>query len=240
MMSKLLYVLDLIGMSLSQFRLKFLNKQLLKENKEYIYERSIEYGFVLDILSESKSLKVLDCGTGSNSFGATLQHCGYLVTATDFKSGSYWSFFENRHIPVVDDDITNSKIKANSYDAAICISTIEHIPDYVNAFKGLCNAVKPGGIIIVTCPYTHNEYYNNVYKHPDSDKLSDNFKYIAQSFSDMEVNGFVNNNPVSILKRIYFKGWEGKFWRTGNRIDFPIKVDNKEEANGICLAFRKQ
>ena len=33
----------------------------------------------------------------------------------------------------------------------------------------------------------------------------------------------------------YIKGWTGKFWRTGDRLLFPLIDVEKEEANCICI-----
>ncbi len=43
------------------------------------------------------------------------------------------------------------------FDVAFCISTLEHIKDYQNAFRDLCRMVKPGGLIFVTTDFAEDE-----------------------------------------------------------------------------------
>lgn len=43
------------------------------------------------------------------------------------------------------------------YDISLCISTLEHIPDPVRAFKDLCRTVTPGGLLFVTTDFADKE-----------------------------------------------------------------------------------
>ena len=88
-------ILEKIGLYCNNKCLKYIYFNKKKSN--YLYERVIEFAFTLEKLSENKILNVLDVGTGTNSFSSTLEHCGFNVTASDLM-GSYWSFFQNRHI----------------------------------------------------------------------------------------------------------------------------------------------
>lgn len=183
-------------------------------------------------------LDVLDVGTGSNSFSTALEHCGYNVTATDLKEGSYWANFSNRQIHVLKDDITNSKI-THKYDAVLCISVLEHIPNFYEAVKGMSNLLEDDGVLIMIFPYSHNNYCENVYKLEEADDIAKGFRYIGQSFSSNEIESFCKNNNLEIIDTQFCKGWGGEYWRTGDRYDFPIKVDNPNEANMGCFIFKK-
>lgn len=233
-MRVLLLILDRIGCVLSSFYLR----SVKFSSVDYINERSIEYSIALKWLAELNIKKILEVGSGRNAFSSVLQHCGYDVVAADLKKG-YWSSFANRHIHVHTDDITNSRFKDKSFDAIVCISTLEHINDYTAAIKEMSRIVRTGGILILTFPYSHDEFCDNVYSLPDSDELSNTFRYIARSFSDENLDVFVRENTMTEVERVYIRGWEGKFWRTGNRINFPYVIDDKEEANAICVLLRK-
>lgn len=209
-----------------------------KKRSTYLNERSIEYEFILKNLLEYKCLDILDIGTGTNSFSSVLEHCGYNMTATDLKEGSYWAKFSNRHIHVIKDDITNSKI-TKKFDAVLCISVLEHIPNYNDAVKGMVEKLNDNGILIMTFPYSYDSYCENIYKLQEADDLSKKFRYIGQSFSSKEIELFCKENNLEILNTQFAKGWSGKYWRTGERYDFPIKVDNYQEANIGCFLFRK-
>jgi len=218
---------------------KYLEFNFLNKKKNtYLNERSIEYEFVLKNLLENRCLNVLDVGTGSNSFSSALEHCGYNMTATDLKHGSYWSNFSNRHIHVVRDDITNSKIK-EKFDAILCISVLEHIPNFQDAVSGMVELLNNDGILLITFPYSHNNYCKNVYKLDDADDIAKKFRYIGQSFSNHEIQEFCKSNNLEVIDTTFGKGWSGKYWRTGDRYAFPKKVDNIEDANIGCFLFKK-
>jgi 2-polyprenyl-3-methyl-5-hydroxy-6-metoxy-1,4-benzoquinol methylase len=206
------------------------NEHKSKINTSYIYERPIEYAFALEKLRERKALDVLDVGTGTNSFADALKHSGFNVTASDKKEG-YWLGYFNRHIYVVEDDITKSKFETNSFDAVTCISVIEHIVNYNQAIGNMARIVRPGGSIILTFPYTWDTFCENIYQLDDADDLSKKFKYIARSYNDDIIDSWVSQNTLSIIEVKMFKGWTGKYWRTGRRIPFPTIVSNKENAN---------
>ncbi len=209
-----------------------------KKKSTYLNERSIEYEFVLKNLLEYKCLDVLDVGTGSNSFSSALEHCGYNVTATDLKEGSYWANFSNRHIHVVRDDITKSNIE-EKFDAVLCISVLEHIPNFKDAVKGMVERLKDDGVLIMTFPYSHDIYCQNVYKLDEADDIAKKFRYIGQSFSENEIKLFCEKFRLEIIDTQFAKGWSGKYWRTGDRYNFPIKVENIENANIGCFLFKK-
>jgi hypothetical protein len=35
------------------------------------------------------------------------------------------------------------------------------------------------------------------------------------------------------------KGWSGEYWRTGDRYNFPEKVDSAKESNMGCFLLKK-
>ena len=178
-------------------------------------------------------------GTGRGSFPALLFECGYKVTAIDKKT-SYWDRFFNHHFYVQDDDICRSKFPSASFDAITCISTLEHIPAYDAAVREISRLLKEGGVAIMTFPFTYDTYCANVYDLPESDSLSTTFNYIGQSFSEEIVQAWIEHTALVELERRYFRGWEGKFWRCGRRIEKPHFVEEKDDSNGLCVCFQKR
>ena len=229
-------LLDRLGVFFSSFYLKYQATNQLASG--YLNERSIEYSFVLENLSKNGTSSVLDVGSGTNSFAATLSHCGYNVTASDLM-GSYWRSFQNRHINVLQNDITNSNCESKSFDAVTCISTLEHIPDYQSAVREMSRIVKDGGLLIVTFPYSCDEFCENVYALDTADDVSKAFRYIARSFCDEQIGGWCREFGLEITDKKHIQGWEGKYWRSGARIRFPLEVENKSKANSICIALKK-
>lgn len=55
--------------------------------------------------------------------------------------------------PDIVDDICNSKIKSNSYDAVYCDAILEHVQDYNSAFNHMHRILKPDGELFVFVPF---------------------------------------------------------------------------------------
>jgi SAM-dependent methyltransferase len=49
-------------------------------------------------------------------------------------------------------DIQTYRFKPNSFDLVTCYNVIEHVPDVKAALTGFCEAVKPGGLILIGAP----------------------------------------------------------------------------------------
>lgn len=237
MKKKLLKLIDLIGIQLSGLYLRY--KSASKGESKYLNERVQEMCFVFEVLSENPANIILDVGSGNNAFAATLEHCRYDVTASDLK-GEYWGFLKssNRHIYVVKDDICKSQHPSSSFDVITCISTLEHIVDFDSAVAEMSRLLKKGGVMILSFPYFYDEFCENVYALETADELSKRFRYIARSYSDKQLDDWCSANNLEIIRERFIRGWEGKFWRSGERISYPEVVD-KNAANYICVAFRK-
>lgn len=225
----------LVGLALQPYLRR---KYLVDRPPNYVNERSWEYSFVLRSLVEDRCKRILDVGVGVNAFPSVLRHAGYDVTAIDLK-GSYWSHFRNTHIHVVTDDIRRPTISTGPYDAVLAISTLEHIPEADAAVDGMVSLLSPTGTLILTFPYSSLEYSENVYARSDADKLSAHFRYIAQSFSDANIATWAAKHDLLETRRWYLKGWTGRFWRTGDRVTWPHRVENPLDANAVCLSFRR-
>lgn len=225
----------LIGLALQPY---LRHKHWFDYPPDYVNERSWEYSFTLRSLVEDRCKRILDVGVGVNAFPSVLRHAGYDVTAIDLK-GSYWKRFLNTHIHVVTDDIRRPTISTGPYDAILAISTLEHIPEADSAVDGMVSLLAPTGTLILTFPYSSLEYSANVYARHDADELSAHFQYIAQSFSDANIAAWVHKHNLVETRRWYLQGWTGKFWRTGDRITWPHRVENSQDANAVCLSFRR-
>ena len=122
----------------------------------------------------------------------------------------------------------------------MCISTLEHISDFKNAVFGMVKKMKENGILVMTFPYTHDDYCENVYKLDDADRISKSFNFIGQSFSKEEIDDFCKDFNLNLVETQYIKGWSSKYWRTGQRYNFPRKVQTPMEANAGCFLFKKK
>jgi SAM-dependent methyltransferase len=55
--------------------------------------------------------------------------------------------------PDIVDDICNSKIESNSYDAVYCDAILEHVKDYAGAMNHIHRILKPGGELFIYVPF---------------------------------------------------------------------------------------
>lgn len=143
------------------------------------------------------------------------------------------------HIHVQTDDICNTKV-TEQFDAVIAVSTLEHIPEFDAAVDGMMSLLAPEGTLILTFPYTSDEYSANVYARHDADEMSKRFRYIGQSFCDANISAWRHRHHLYETRREYLQGWTGKFWRTGERLSWPRRVDDASLANAICLSFQRK
>ena len=76
----------------------------------------------------------------------------------------YWpSGMSNRHYYILDRDIASSKRLEldGKFDLITCVSVLEHIIDHKMALQNMFGLLNEGGHLIITCPYTENNYTEN-------------------------------------------------------------------------------
>ena len=200
-------------------------------------ERPIEYGFVFRKLAQIYPCKVLDVGTGTTALPRLIRNCGCHVTAID-NIKDYWpSGMFNRFYYVMNDDITNSKI-VDKFDLITCVSVIEHIEQHYAAVRGMINLLKPGGYLILTCPYTEQKYVRNVYDLPGSNS-GKNIPFICQSYSRIELNKWLEGTNCKIVEQEYWQLWDGDYWTVGKQVIPPLKVDLVDKHQLTCVLIQK-
>lgn len=201
-------------------------------------ERPIEYGFVFRHLATLYPHKVLDVGSGTTALPQLMRHCGLLVTAID-NVRDYWpAGTVNRHYWVVDDDITRSRL-TETFDLVTCISVLEHIQASDSAIANIFRLLKPGGHLILTCPYTDQRYIPNVYRLPESTR-GRNARYVCQSFSRTQLEGWLTGQGALLRDAEFWQCWEGEYWTAGERLFPPRKVSREEKHHLACLLMQKQ
>ncbi len=112
-------------------------------------------------LLKGKKLKILDVGSGYGVFSLELQKRGHEVIAMDLLKGIDFQkikivekIFEkdNQKLTFVNADATKLSFKKNTFDAAIMIDVIEHVPDEDAVLKEMHRVLKPGGFFIASTP----------------------------------------------------------------------------------------
>ncbi len=202
-------------------------------------ERPIEYRFALQCLADHRPKTVLDVGTGTTAWPHLLRNCGYVVTAID-NVHDYWpQGMINRHWTVVDVDIVNAGGKLpQRYDAISCISVLEHIPDHKRAVKNMTDLLFPGGVLILTTPFSQHGPYPNVYKHPDA-LYGQNLPYICRSSSEAELEEWISCGLV-LKEQEFWRLFTGPVWATGERCNWQ-RAGTPEEPHQLgCFFFQKR
>ena len=201
-------------------------------------ERSIEFGFVFRKITNIWPKTVLDVGTGKTALPYMMRNCGLVVTAID-NIKDYWEYgMVNRHYHVINDDIKNTKLN-KKFDVITCISVLEHIDDHRAAMKSMYKLLNPGGHLILTCPYTDNEYIPNVYEMKGSN-VKDKISFSTQSFSSNERDSWMKDSEFSLVSEEYWQLFEGWFWTCGKMLDKPRLVSKKEKHQICCMLYKKK
>lgn len=224
---------------ISRLYLYFINKnEYLSPSFNVFNERPIEYRFVFDSISKFYPKMVLDVGTGLTSLPHLIANCGCNVTAIDNIS-DYWDYgLFNRHYHVIDEDITFVKnLKKESFDMITCISTLEHIEKFNEAVSSMFSLLKPGGHLVLTCPYTENVFIDNVYAEKESDvKNLPPFK--THSFSKQQLDSWTDGK-AKIIEHECWQIYDGDFWTAGKRLSIPKKVYSTEKHQIACILIKK-
>ena len=112
---------------------------------------------ILRILQQNQTLTILDAGCGDGNFASSLAECGYLMHGIDLSESGIGvaskrncgkfavaSMYDNFKTPFQDIEF---------FDAVIAIDTIEHLYSPRGFARRSFEALRPGGILIVTVPY---------------------------------------------------------------------------------------
>lgn len=199
-------------------------------------ERPVELAFVFRKLAELYPRTILDVGTGTTALPHLMRNCGPLVTATD-NVRDYWpAGMFNRHYHILDDDITATRLH-QKFDLVTCISTLEHIQQPELAFHSMLRLLQPGGHLILSMPYSEHRYVHNVYALPGS-SYGQGLPYITQSFSRLELTGWLADKEAAIVEQEYWQCWEGEYWTIGAQIIPPRRVGVDERHQLTCLDIR--
>ncbi len=239
MMKRVIHKIKLIINSIGMIYPRILCKLEYSSQKfSQLNERPIEFGFVFKQITKIWPKTVLDVGTGKTALPYMMRNCGLLVTAVD-NIKDYWEYgMVNRHYHVINDDIKNTKLN-EKFDVITCISVLEHIDDHRAAMRSMSDLLNPGGHLILTCPYTDNEYSPNVYDIKES-SVKEKISFVTQSFSSNERDSWLQDSELDLVCDEYWQFFEGQFWTCGEMLSKPKLVSKNEKHQICCMLFKKK
>jgi len=200
-------------------------------------ERPVEFGFVFAKIAQIYPKSVLDVGTGTTALPHLMRSCGPVVTAID-NVKDYWpTGMVNRHYWVLDDDITQTKLTMQ-WDLVTCVSVLEHIQAFDDAVRNLFRLTKPGGHVIITCPYNEREYCPNCYELPQS-AYGQDAAYVTQSFSRKQLDRWCSDNNAQVIDQEHWRFWDGELWTQGKQVIPPVRTSPYQSHQLTCLLLRK-
>jgi 2-polyprenyl-3-methyl-5-hydroxy-6-metoxy-1,4-benzoquinol methylase len=146
----------------------WLNPPLVVEHGERevrlstVNERIVEIPFAMGAVSRLEAgARVLDFGSSESSLALSLASLGFAVTALDLRTYP----FAHPRLEVIASPIEDWDAEPGSFDAALCVSTLEHVGlgwygdprheaggDRV-ALDRISELLKPGGLLVLTVPY---------------------------------------------------------------------------------------
>jgi SAM-dependent methyltransferase len=230
------------GQSVRRQRAERILAQVARE--EFAYqrhiriERSIEYRFVFEQLMRTTPATILDVGPGTTALPALMASAGHVVTAIDNVKDFWPDGMFNRHFHVIDDDIRTSHLQT-TFDLVTCVSVLEHIHDGDAAVAGMFNLLRPGGHLVLTCPYTDHRYCPNVYQLETSDAYGRDVPFICQSYSRGQLDGWLAHNHAEIVHQEFWRLYSGEFWSCGEQVWPPVQVNASDSHQLTCLMLRK-
>ncbi len=148
-----------------------------QQHKMRLWEYSLSQKVLKEFYGSRTGLRVCDIGSGCGYLSPILYWLGHDVVMYEIWAwgvdetfmleqmrrvgahrGALAGKYEVRHCGL------GSMTEADrDFDAAFCVSTLEHIKDYKSAFRDLCGMVKPGGLLFATTDF--GEHTQDDYQH---------------------------------------------------------------------------
>ncbi|MES2364327.1 MAG: methyltransferase domain-containing protein [Pseudomonadota bacterium] len=109
-------------------------------------------------------LRILDAGAGECQYKECCVNLNYVsqdfskYDGTGNREGLQTGSWDTSRIDIVS-DITQIPEPSEAFDAILCTEVLEHLPEPVMALKEFTRLLKPGGILILTAPFTSMTHF---------------------------------------------------------------------------------
>lgn len=156
---------------------------------------------------------ILDAGCGTGHLTLELLQDGFTVTATDysqdlvdFTKGILQQAGFSPDIYQL--DLREAKtLSEENYDTIVCLDVLEHIDDDLIALKNLKNALKPGGVLIISVPaigwlYSHRDEEIGHYRRYNKPELLEKLMTVGFETSTIRFWNFIGLFPYLISEKL--------------------------------------
>lgn len=110
--------------------------------------------------STPKNARILDFGCGPGIIALSLAERGYNVVGLDGSTGMITkaqASTRKKGLPNAEFrlmDAANLQLESEAFDAVVCSSVLEYVPDDIGLVRKLAGSLKPGGYLAVSVPHT--------------------------------------------------------------------------------------
>jgi SAM-dependent methyltransferase len=105
-------------------------------------------------------LQVLDVGCGNQPFRSLIEGLKANYTSIDAIQNPMNSVDV---VQAIDSPTLSQNLALSTFDVVLCTEVMEHVFDWPVAFENLYKLTRPGGVVIITCPFfwpLHEEPYD--------------------------------------------------------------------------------
>ena len=178
-----------------------------------VLERAAEIAFALTEAMTLPGRAVLDVGVGEfPSLWYALMQSGFDARGIDVIKEYFAKLPAGLRERLFYDDIVNTRLRPDSFDGVLCVSTLEHIPDWKQAVLNMRGLCKHLGKLVFTLPFSHSSPCENI---KTKGKLTRVF-----SFAQVQM---IQRLAGSVVRSETYRCWDGLRWRDGQRLSFPQK-----------------
>jgi len=184
-------------------------------------------------------IKVLDAGSGFGQYAYFMSRLssGWKIKGVDVKEDQIEDcnqFF--RQIGKQDQvifeiaDLTQFD-EENTYQLILCVDVMEHILEDVRVFQNYANAMKPGGMLLISTP--SDQGGSDVHDEEDESFIEE---HVRDGYNNKEIEEKLISSGFSTIEKRYSYGWPGKIsWRLSMK--YPILLLNFSKLFYILLPF---
>lgn len=192
---------------------------------------------------ESRNLpenaEILDAGAGFGQYSYRMARMNrsWNITAIDIDE-SHVSMFHNfiastgldKRVEVMVQDLTKP-VEKNRYNLIISVDVMEHIEEDTLVFRNFYNALKPGGILVISTPSDRGG--SDVHNHGDKSFIDE---HVRDGYNMEELTGILKEAGFDGISAVYTYGIPGSLaWKLSMK--YPVKLISLSRIFWAILPF---